>query len=110
MFPSRIVECREKVGWVRGNLRNHGADHRIVVCSLRSVSLTFLRPASIFCLVLSISCVSRKHTIPPKPPMAAWLEKAKKSESGTVIHSPAALATLRYEAVRSSAMLLFSKK
>jgi len=34
------------------------------VCSLRSVSLTFLRPASIYCLVLSISCGSMKHTMP----------------------------------------------
>jgi len=50
-----------------------------------------------------------KYTMPPKPAMmAAWLEKAKEGESGTVImiHSPTALATLRYEAVRSSAMLV----
>ena len=36
-------------------------------CSLRSVYLTFLRPAGIYCLVLRISWVSRKHTMPPKP-------------------------------------------
>ena len=36
-------------------------------CSLRSVSLTFLRPASIYRLVPRISWVSRKHTLPPKP-------------------------------------------
>jgi len=44
-----------------------GTEGRIAVCSLRSVSLTFLRPVSMYCLVLSISCVSRKHTMPPKP-------------------------------------------
>jgi len=51
--------------------------------------------------------------MPPKPAkMAAWLEKAKDGESGTVIHSPAALATvtLQYEAARSSAMLFFLTK
>jgi len=42
--------------------------------------------------------------------MAAWLEKATEGESGTVIHYPAALATLRYEAVKSSAILSFKKK
>jgi len=63
--------------------------------------------------VLGISYVSRKHTMPPtgKPAMmAAWLEKATEGESGTVIHYPAALATLRYEAVKSSAILSFKKK
>ena len=39
-----------------------GTAGRIAVCSLRSVSLTFLRPASIYCIVLSISCVRSKHT------------------------------------------------
>jgi len=45
-----------------------GAGQR-AVCSLRSVSIAFLRPASMFCPVLSLSCLSRKHTvsIPPKP-------------------------------------------
>ena len=39
------------------------------MCSLRRgfVSLTFFRPASTYCLVSRISCVSREHTIPPKP-------------------------------------------
>jgi len=79
-----------------------------VVCSLRFVSLTFLRPGNIYCLVLSISSVSRKYTMPPKPVlMAVWLEKANDGEFGTVIHPPAALATLRYEVVRSSTVFLF---
>ena len=66
--------------------------------------------------------------MPPKPAMmAAWLEKAREGECGTVIHShecvtvlhshecvtvihsAAALDNLRYEAVRSSTMLLFEK-
>jgi len=39
-------------------------------------------------LVLSISWVRRKHTVPPKPGMmAAWLAKATEGESGTVIFS-----------------------
>jgi len=63
-----------------------------------------------YCLVLSISFVSRKHTIPPKPPaLASWLAKAKEGEyeSRTVTYSPAVLAAQRYEAVKSSAMLFF---
>ena len=57
--------------------------------------------------------------MPPKPAMMAdWLEKAREGECGTVIHShecvtvihsAAALDNLRYEAVRSSTMLLFEK-
>ena len=39
--------------------------------------------------------------------MAAWLAIAEESESGTVINSPTASATQRYEAVRSSATMLF---
>jgi len=55
--------------WVRG-----GNTGYIAVCSLRSLSLTFLRPATMYCPVLSISCVSRKHTMPHKPPgmMGLW--------------------------------------
>ena len=34
-----------------------------------SVCLTFFRRASMSCLVLSISCVSRKHTTPPEIPV-----------------------------------------
>jgi len=81
------------------------------VCSLRSMPLAVLRSASIFCLVLSISCVSRQHTIPPKSAimsMTDCLGKAKEVESGTVIHSPVALVTQRYQAVRSSAMIFFA--
>ena len=91
-----------------------GTSGWIAVCSLRSVSLTCLRPASMYYLVLSISCVSRKHTMPPKPAMmAAWLGKAKEGEFGTVIHSPAALATLNDmrqsgQVQRSSLPLVFS--
>ena len=55
-----------------------------------------------------------EHIMPPKPPkpamMAACLEKGKEIESRTVIYLPAALATLRYEAVRSIAMLFFTRK
>jgi len=46
--------------------------------------------------VLRISCVSRKHTMPPKPAMmAAWLDKAREDKSRTVTYSPAALAPPR---------------
>ena len=88
---------QEKVGQ-RGN---RGGAVR-ADCLLRSVSLSFSRPGSISCLVLSISCVSRNHKMPPHKPamMIAWLEKAKEAESGTVIHSPAALTTQCNEAVK----------
>jgi len=52
--------------------------------------------------------------MPPKPAMmAAWLGKAKEGEFGTVIHSPAALATLNDmrqsgQVQRSSLPLVFS--
>jgi len=72
------------------------------VCSLHSVSLTFLKPAIKYGLVLSILCVSRKHTMLPKPAMmAAWLGKAPKSECGTVIHCPSTLSPQIYQVVRS---------
>jgi len=90
---SDCIKCREKVGWAQVK----EPWWCIAGCSLRSVLLTVLRPASIYCLVLRIACVSRKHTMPPKPAaMAAWLGKAKEGESGTMIHSPAVSATLLY--------------
>jgi len=46
--------------------------------------------------------------MPPKPAMmAVWLGKAKEGQSGTVIHSPAALSTQRNEAVGANTMLFF---
>jgi len=65
IFKTKIFECRRRWGGHREGIAGWKA-----VCSLHSVSLTFLRPARIimYCLVLSISCVSRKLTMPHKPP------------------------------------------
>ena len=87
-----------------------GSTKQIIMYLLHSVSLTFFRPARIYYLVtvLSISCLSRKYKMTPKPVlMTDWLEKVTDGESGTVIHPPAALSTLRYETVRSSIVILF---
>jgi len=54
-------KCRDKVWWARGRKPRGGKR-----CTLCAVSLTVFRRASMYCLVLSISCVSRKHTTPSK--------------------------------------------